>query len=119
MTKKPDWLRILERKSRPSEPLEPPLSLGTRSNGEHLHVERPLERRIRALALAKAEENARRIGMDRRTFLASAAGMATTLLAVKIAGCSAPSAPGLDAGTLDTNGPFVPDVATLDTSAAC
>lgn len=124
MAQRPDWLRWLDRKSAVSPPLGPPLPLGTRSNGEHLHLERPLERRIRAIAMAKAEASARRLGIDRRTFLASAAGMASTLWAVKIAGCAhtglGPGADaGAEAGSIDANGPWIPDSATIDAAQAC
>jgi predicted TIM-barrel fold metal-dependent hydrolase len=119
MPEKPDWIRWLERKSAREASIAPPIALGTRSNGEHLHLERPIERRIRALVMAKAEESARRLGIDRRTFLASAAGMATSLWAVKIAGCGERIASGVDAGMIDANGPRIPDGATLDAAWAC
>ena len=59
-----------------------PVKLDTTSNGEFAPI--PLEaihRRANALAREQAAHNARRLGLDRRSFLVSACGAASTLLA--------------------------------------
>jgi predicted TIM-barrel fold metal-dependent hydrolase len=59
------------------------------SNGEFFHESTPREQRIRAEILRQADENARKLGMDRREFLASAMGMCTSLSVLNLAsGCS-------------------------------
>lgn len=97
------WVSLLTApKSRVELPLEPPLPLGNRSNGEYFHEQTPRERDVRTLTLAKATELAKRHGVDRREFLASSAGMATTLWAINaVAGCngSDPGEPAMGAGT--------------------
>jgi uncharacterized protein len=75
------WL-TRHRKTAPELPAEPPLPLGNRSNGEYFHEQTEHERRIRSLILRRADELGRARGLDRREFLASSAGMATSLLAV-------------------------------------
>lgn len=46
------------------------------------------DRLIEKVALERAEENAKRVGLDRRSFLATSAGLATTLSAVHlVTGC--------------------------------
>jgi hypothetical protein len=123
---RPGWLR--RKKTDPELPLEPPLHLGPRSNGEHFHTPTPRERRIRELVLRRADWAARKLGIQRREFLASAMGMATSLYAVKLVGCGDDSAitadGGIDAsrgdaGLRDANGPCVSADATCDASAAC
>lgn len=65
-----------------------PLNLGVRSNGEFLHLPDDRERLIEKLVLERAADHARRVGMDRRRFLASWAGMATTLAVINlVSGC--------------------------------
>lgn len=80
------WLR--QRKGSPELPLKPPIELGALSNGE---VFRPASReseRVTRLILEKADEGARRLGIDRREFLASSMGMATSLWAINMVnGC--------------------------------
>jgi predicted TIM-barrel fold metal-dependent hydrolase len=59
-----------------------PIKLDSTSNGEFVPV--PLDataRRANELAQKRASENARRLGMDRRSFMVSACGVASTLLA--------------------------------------
>jgi hypothetical protein len=82
------WLR--RRKKTDAElPLKPPIHLSPFSNGEVFFTPGPAERRIRQLILEKAEAGARRHGIDRREFLASSMGMATSLWAVNVvSGCS-------------------------------
>jgi hypothetical protein len=81
------WLK-LRKKTEPELPVEPPIWLGNRSNGEYFHYQTPREKLIRKLILERAEEGARRLGIDRREFLASTAGMATTLAVFNLVGCS-------------------------------
>src|SRR5215813_14670042 len=81
------WLKLIK-KSRPEPPLEPPLWLGNHSNGEYFHEQTPRERLIRKLILERADEGARRHGVDRRQFLASSMGVATSLSVINlVAGC--------------------------------
>jgi uncharacterized protein len=81
------WLK-LRKKTDPELPLQPPIRLGNFSNGEFFHAQTPLERKIHREILIQADEKARRLGMDRRDFLASAMGMATSLSVLNMAACS-------------------------------
>src|SRR5579872_1991792 len=88
------WLRLL-RKTDPEMPLEPPIWLGSISNGEYFREQTPRLRRMRQMILERADAGARRLGIDRRQFLASSVGMATTLSVFNLFGCgSSGSAPG-------------------------
>ena len=129
MSKRLPWLS-LRRKSAAEPPLEPPLPLGPGSNGEVFHTPTARERRIRELTLRMADERARKLGVSRREFLASATGMATALYAVKLVGCGGDDGAGADAGlrdagsprdvgTRDANGPCIPGEATCDAGVAC
>jgi uncharacterized protein len=101
------------KKTDPELPVEPPLWLGTRSNGEYFHFQTPYEKRLRQFVLERADENARRLGMDRRQFLASALGMATTLWSIGfVSGCS-------DSNDLSGSPLCVPPEAMFDEDAAC
>jgi predicted TIM-barrel fold metal-dependent hydrolase len=91
------WLR-LQRKTDIERPLEPPIWLGSVSNGEYFHEQTPRQRAMRKMILERADEGARRLGVDRRQFLASSAGMATTLAVFNLFGCgSSTNAGGPDA----------------------
>ena len=82
------WIRM-QRKTDPELPVETPILLGNKSNGEFFWDQTPRERRMRAEILRRADEGARRLGIDRRDFLASALGMATSLAVVNLfSGCS-------------------------------
>ena len=116
------WLKR-RKKTDPELPLHPPLWMGSCSNGEYFHFQTPYERRLRALVLGKVDENARRVGLDRREFLASAMGMVTTLWCVNWAsGCSGGDSnlgKAADAGS-EGGGPLcVPPEAMFDEAAAC
>jgi uncharacterized protein len=88
------WLKSI-RKSRPEPPLEPPFWFGNHSNGEYFHWQTPRERLIRRLILERAEQGARRHGIDRRQFLASSMGVATSLSVINwVAACSAKGSAG-------------------------
>ena len=63
------------------EGLRLPVKLDTTSNGEFVPVPlEPVHRAARHLAFDAASANARRLGLDRRSFLVSACGVATTLI---------------------------------------
>ena len=79
--------RSLRRKSDPDSPLRAPIPLGSRSNGEYFHTQTAHERRIEAYILRRADELSRRHGVGRREFLASSAGIATSLAAINLAAC--------------------------------
>jgi uncharacterized protein len=91
------WLRM-QRKTDPELPLVAPIPLGNKSNGEFFWQQTPRERRIEQLILRTADEQSRRLGIDRRDFLASALGMATSLWAINFAsGCGSDDG-GFDVG---------------------
>jgi len=105
-----DWERV-----RP----QLPLNFGVRSNGEHFHLPDDTDRKIGRVALEMADRNAKRAGLDRRAFLATSAGLATTLSAVHlVTGCSNDTvnevACDLDGAreALDPSGMFLMDVQT-------
>src|SRR4030095_4401763 len=101
------WLRM-HRKTAPEMPLEPPIMLGNKSNGEFFWEQTPRERRMHELSLRLAAERSRKLGMDRREFLASALGMATSLSVVNlVSGCGG-----------DGNGFTLPPGATFECDAA-
>jgi predicted TIM-barrel fold metal-dependent hydrolase len=83
------WLK--RKKTAPELPLEPPIRLGNMSNGEFFHESTPLEQKIRAEILRQADEKSRKLGIDRREFLASAMGMATSLSVLNLASACADS----------------------------
>jgi predicted TIM-barrel fold metal-dependent hydrolase len=82
------WLKLFK-KAGPDLSLEPPVWLGDISNGEYFHTQTPRQRRMRKMILERADEGARRLGVDRRQFLASSSGMAVTLGVFNLFGCSA------------------------------
>jgi uncharacterized protein len=82
--------RWLKRRSKadPEVPYEAPVWLGNMSNGEFFRPQREKDRKIREVILQKCDDMARRKGMDRREFMASTMGMATTLSVLNYAaGC--------------------------------
>jgi hypothetical protein len=88
------WLK-LSKKSEREEPERAPMWLGNRSNGEYFHFQTPAERKIEQIVLQRADEQARRLGMDRREFLASSMGMFTTLAAInQVSGCGGTNGDG-------------------------
>ena len=81
------WLKRSS-KADPEVPYETPVWLGNMSNGEFFRPQREKDRKIRELILQRADDFARRKGMDRREFMASSMGMATTLSVLNFAaGC--------------------------------
>src|SRR5688572_18219032 len=89
------------KKSTPEPRCEPPIWLGNRSNGEYYFPETTRDRLVRKLILQRADENARRLGMERREFLATSMGMATSLWALNVVGCSTDSSAGPRSGRDD------------------
>lgn len=77
------WLKRFKKSQQLPDP-EPPIPLGDRSNGEYFHAQTPRERAIRELIFRRTDELAPRAGIDRRAFLASSAGMATSLWAINV-----------------------------------
>src|SRR5260221_5251061 len=119
----PPWLRS-RAKAEPEPPLEPPIRLGNFSNGEFFHEQTPLERRIRREILTQADDKARRLGIDRRAFLASAMGMTTSLSVLNLASsCSSDESgaarSGPDGGMPSAGGGYaIPPDATMDCELA-
>jgi hypothetical protein len=88
MIKRLPWLRNLK-KTDPEPPVRLPIACGPMSNGEGWWPDTPRKQLIRKLVHEKAAEVARSEGVDRREFLASACGMATTLYMINVVnGCS-------------------------------
>jgi uncharacterized protein len=88
MIKRVPWLRRLK-KSELEAPLRLPMAVGPLTNGEGWWPDSPRKQLIRKLVLEKADEVSRREGIDRREFLASACGMATTLYMINVVnGCA-------------------------------
>ncbi len=66
-----------------------PLAVTPGSNGEYLpDPPTPHERDIAAAALARSDDAARTLGMDRRRFLQTAGGVAAVLATIDLAACS-------------------------------
>jgi len=84
------WLK-LRKKTDPELPLEPPVWMGNHSNGEYFHAQTKQEAKMRKEVLRRAEEQSKYLGMDRREFLASSMGMATTMAVINQMGCSSSS----------------------------
>ena len=92
------WLDRLRKSAPEAAPLVP-IPLGSRSNGEFFHLETPREARLREEIFARADRFGGRLGLDRRSFLASSMGMASTLLAVNaLSGCGGKGGGFLGAG---------------------
>src|SRR5262245_20494343 len=89
------WLK-LGKKSGEELAEQPPIWLGSRSNGEYFHQQSQKERLIHRLTLERADEQARRLGGSRREFLASSMGMLTTLAVVnQVSGCGGSRGDGM------------------------
>lgn len=82
-----NWL-TKRKKTEPELPYESPIWLGPISNGEFFLPQSERDRKMRAEILRRCDDNARRVGMDRREFIASAMGMATAMSVINLAsGC--------------------------------
>jgi predicted TIM-barrel fold metal-dependent hydrolase len=96
--KTPRFIKMRKR-SEPELPDRSPIWLGNNSNGEYFHVQTPYERKLHRMILQKADENARKVGISRRDFLASAMGMTTSLWCINMAsGCSSDHTIGHNVG---------------------
>jgi len=118
MSKRYPWL-TLGKKTAPELPFESPLWLGNHSNGEYYHPQTEREARMRAEILRRGDEQARRLGMDRRQFMASSMGMAVALTVVNETGCSKSNGELAEAGC--GQAPF-PDAGTpyvIPPTASC
>jgi predicted TIM-barrel fold metal-dependent hydrolase len=81
------WINKRKR-SEQDAPYETPVWLGDKSNGEFFHFQTERERKMRDEILRRCDDNARKVGMDRREFIASSMGMMTTLSVFNMAaGC--------------------------------
>jgi len=77
------------KKTEAEVPYTPPIWLGNLSNGEFFLPQGERERRVHDLILQRCDDYARRKGMERREFIASTMGMATTLSVLNMAaGCA-------------------------------
>lgn len=117
---------LRRKKTEEQLPDAPPVWLGNHSNGEFFAEQTPKERRMHDMIMQRAGEQARRLGIERREFLASSMGMMTTLAVFnQMGGCGDDGLPmdgkdidgGLDAGT--SNNPLsdpyvVPPEATCE-----
>ncbi len=80
------WMK--RKRSEPEYEYETPVWLGNKSNGEFFHHQTDRERKMRAEILRRCDDNARKLGMDRREFISSSMGMLTTLSVFNMAsGC--------------------------------
>ena len=112
--KKPKWLSIAK-KTAPELPLKPPIPfLENYSNGEFFHEQTPRDRLINKLVLEKADEGARKLGIDRRQFLASTVGMTTTLGVINLVSGCGNSDGGFCAGANDATLDFAEAGEMLD-----
>jgi uncharacterized protein len=112
------WL-TMRKKTDTELPYEPPIHFGNKSNGEYFQFATKRDRQIRKLVLEKCAENAQRLGMERRQFLASAMGMTTSLWVLNyVAGCSSSESPATTGGPQQTGKFCVPEQAMFDESCA-
>src|SRR6201999_1368977 len=89
-----DWIKRRKR-SEAELPYEPPIWLWPRSNGECWLPASDRDRKIRKMILQKGAENAARLGIDRRQFMASSMGMITSLWVInQVTACSSDSKTG-------------------------
>jgi predicted TIM-barrel fold metal-dependent hydrolase len=125
MSTKNRWLN-LGKKTAPEIPYESPIWLGNRSNGEYYHPQTQREAGMRAEILRRGDVQARRLGMDRREFMASSMGMAVALTVMNEAACSKSNGESAGPGcTSDAGAAFppqstpyvVPPQATCESSA--
>lgn len=125
------WLKM-RKKTSPELPDKTPYWFGNLSNGEYFRSATARDRKVERLILQRADENARRVGMDRRDFMASAMGVCTSLFVMnEVAGCKSDDDQragardasvgdgGMGADSGKDAGLCVPLEATLDPDAAC
>jgi hypothetical protein len=93
MSKLP-WLKKLK-KTDPDIPVRTPIPFGNVSNGEIFIPKNKARALMEKLVLERAETQSRRLGMDRREFLASSMGFATCLAVInQVSGCSSDNGDG-------------------------
>ncbi|MEY4576937.1 MAG: hypothetical protein RL701_1640 [Pseudomonadota bacterium] len=92
---------VQQKKTQPETPYETPVWMGNLSNGEFFLPQGERERKLREEILQRCDENARIKGMDRREFIASTMGMATTLSVLNMASGCGNKAGMMDQATLD------------------
>lgn len=90
--RKYSWTKYLKR-SAPELPYDSPIYLGNWSNGEFFHEQTPRERKLREEILKAGDARARKLGIDRREFMASAMGFVTALSVIQQACSSESSSP--------------------------
>ena len=98
------WLRNL-RKTDPEPPLRLPIAAGAITNGEGYWPDTKRKQLIRKLVKERAEDISRKHGVDRREFMASSCGMATTFFVINMLnGCAGKKRIVNVAGTGGTSG---------------
>jgi hypothetical protein len=102
------WLRLKKKADIELEE-RAPIPLESRSNGEYFHAQTAHEKRLHDAIIRRAEEGAKRLGIERRQFLAGSVGMATSLAVVNLS-CSSGDDPesgdtsAMDIGDLSDSG---------------
>jgi predicted TIM-barrel fold metal-dependent hydrolase len=76
------WTKFLKR-SAPELPYDSPIYLGPWSNGEFFHEQTAHERKLHRRILEVGDQKARKLGIDRREFMASAMGFVTALSVIQ------------------------------------
>jgi len=102
-----EWMKKLK-KSDPDVDVDVPIWMGNLSNGEFFLPQRPEDRKMRTEILRRAEDQSRYLGMERREFMASTMGMATTLAVINQFGSGCGSSDtkgdsGIDGGTTNVD----------------
>lgn len=92
------WVKYLKRSDK-ELPYDSPIYLGNWSNGEFFHQQSTFERKVHEEILRAGDDKARKLGLDRREFMASAMGMVTALSVIQACSSSQqpptrPTAPG-------------------------
>ena len=83
MIKRLPWLRMLK-KTDPEPPLRLPIAAGSITNGEGWWPDTRRKKLLRKMVIDHATEVSRKHGIDRREFMASSCGMATTLFMINV-----------------------------------
>jgi predicted TIM-barrel fold metal-dependent hydrolase len=105
-----EWTKYLKR-SAPELPYDSPIYLGNWSNGEFFHEQTPRERKLREEILRAGDDRARKLGMERREFMASAMGFVTALSVIQQA-CSSSNGTGTDSAARGVTPPPAPPSAS-------
>lgn len=107
------WFRN-RKKTQPELPLRLPMQLGGASNGEVFIPKTRYHRLVERIVFERAEDGAKRHGIDRREFLASSMGFALTLAVMnEVSGCGGSGTTKSGKLVCDSNKSFlVPEEAT-------